>query len=164
MVNIYLNVDGSQESFLSIPDSDVGRLSIRPFRWLRYVMFSICGAHGDISATPDGPPVDYNSTSLADITDLYCNPSGMFLFVCETVAHHGPHIPGTCIFVDHEGLHDGITSTNPTERRTNFREEIIRRDGSACVVTRLAEEHCDAVHSIPRGKSDEVCNVHHESM
>ena len=29
-------------------------------------VISICGACGDRSATPDGPPVDYNSTELAD--------------------------------------------------------------------------------------------------
>ncbi len=75
MVNIYLNVDGSQVSFLSIPHSDVQRLSIRPFRWLRFVMFSICGARGDLSATPDGPPVDYDSTSLAGVT-YYYKPCG----------------------------------------------------------------------------------------
>ncbi|KAI0251428.1 hypothetical protein BJV78DRAFT_1211494, partial [Lactifluus subvellereus] len=57
-------------SFLSISNNDVQRLSIHPFRWLRYVMFSICGARGDLSATPaDSPPVDYDSdsTSLADV-------------------------------------------------------------------------------------------------
>jgi hypothetical protein len=74
MVEIYLNLHGSQVSFLSIPDSDVQRLSIRPFKWLRYVMFSICGARGDLSATPDGPPVDYGG-SLADNV-YYYSPSG----------------------------------------------------------------------------------------
>jgi hypothetical protein len=28
-------------------------------------MFSICGARSDLSPMPDGPPVDYDSTSLA---------------------------------------------------------------------------------------------------
>src|SRR6266702_890064 len=65
MVEIYLNVYGSQISFLSIPHSDVQMLSVRPFKWLRFVMFSICGARGDLSAIPDGPPVDYESAGVS---------------------------------------------------------------------------------------------------
>ena len=75
MVEIHLNHLGSQTPFLSIPVSDVQRLSIHPFRWIRYVMFSICGAFGDLSEIPDGPPVDYDSTSFANNT-YYYNPSG----------------------------------------------------------------------------------------
>ncbi|KAI0252788.1 hypothetical protein BJV78DRAFT_1124086 [Lactifluus subvellereus] len=77
MVDIYLNVHGSQVPFLSIPDSDVRRLSIHPFKWLRYVLYCICGARGDLSATPDGTPVDYDSTSLANII-YYYGPSGKY--------------------------------------------------------------------------------------
>ena len=76
MVNIYLNVDGPPLTFLNIPDSDVLRLSIRPYKWIRYTMFSICGARGYLSTAPNGPPVNYDSTSLADVIDLYYNPSG----------------------------------------------------------------------------------------
>lgn len=80
MVKIFLNADGTQVPFLSIPDSDVQRLSRRPFKWLRYVMFAICGAHGDISMTLDGPPVDYSSSSLANATYHY-NPTGTLLII-----------------------------------------------------------------------------------
>jgi hypothetical protein len=76
MVNIHLNVDGSPLFFLTIPKSEVLRLSIRPYKWMRYVMFSICGARGDISMAPNGQPVDYDSTTLADFIVLYYNPSG----------------------------------------------------------------------------------------
>jgi hypothetical protein len=79
MVNIYLNVAGTPLSFLAIPNSEVLRLSIRPYKWIRYVMFSICGARGDISTVPNGQPVNYNSTSLADV-DLCYNPSGKASF------------------------------------------------------------------------------------
>lgn len=79
MVEIYLNVHKHQVSFLSIPYSDVQRLSIRPFKWLRFIMFSICGACGDLSATPDGPPVDYNSTELAENGIYYYEPQGEFV-------------------------------------------------------------------------------------
>jgi len=74
MVDIHLNIPESRDPFISIPNSDVRRLSKRPFKWLRFVMFCICGARGDLSATPDGPPVDYDSTSFSDV--YYYNPSG----------------------------------------------------------------------------------------
>jgi hypothetical protein len=80
MVNIYLSVDASLVQFLNIPNSDALRLSIRPYKWIRYTMFSICGARGDISMAPNGQPVDYDSTSLADVVDLYYYPSGKSFF------------------------------------------------------------------------------------
>ena len=72
MVEIYLS-DNVAEIFLSVPLSDVKRLAIRPFKWLRFVMFCICGARGDLSATPDGPPVNYDTdiASFADATYYY---------------------------------------------------------------------------------------------
>jgi hypothetical protein len=81
MVEIYLNVHGAPVPFLSIPYSDIQRLSIHPFKWLCYVMFSICGACGDLSASPDGPLVDYNSTELADNSIYYYKPLGE-VFCC----------------------------------------------------------------------------------
>src|ERR1700723_4814111 len=64
MVDVYLKVEDQQVPALSIPLSDIQRLSIRPLKWLRFVTFAFCGAHGDLSPTPDGPPVDYNSVAL----------------------------------------------------------------------------------------------------
>ena len=55
MIKIYLTCVGSETPFLSIPLSNVQRLSIQPFKWLRYVMFCICGARGKLSAGPAGP-------------------------------------------------------------------------------------------------------------
>ncbi|KAI9566899.1 hypothetical protein HD554DRAFT_2315281 [Boletus coccyginus] len=140
MVDIYLNLpEVLQDPFLSIPNSDVRRLSKRPFKWLRFVMFSICGARGDLSATPDGPPVDYDlesdKTSFFDA--YYYNPSG------------------NCIFVDYAGLNDKVTSSSQTPRRSDFRDDVGRRDGGVCVITGAAGEHCEAAHLIPESKGDE---------
>ena len=41
-------------------------------------MFAICGARGDISMTPDGPPVNYDDILLEDGANLYYTPSGKF--------------------------------------------------------------------------------------
>ncbi|KAH8994522.1 hypothetical protein EDB92DRAFT_1943833 [Lactarius akahatsu] len=136
MVEIYLNVDGSRFPFLSIPLDDVQRLSIRPFKWLRYVLYSICGARGDLYARLGDPPVDYDSTELADHLIYFYEPSGH------------------CIFIDHEGLNDRLTSTDQTPRRENFRKEILARDKEFCVVTREPANDCDAAHLIPRSKTD----------
>ncbi|KAH9050859.1 hypothetical protein EDB83DRAFT_1344262 [Lactarius deliciosus] len=138
MVNICLNVDGSTILFLSIPDSDVRRLSIYPFKWLRFVVFSVCGARGRLSTTPGGPAIHYNSTSLNDIADLYYTPSGK------------------CIFVDYQSLSDQTaTSSVPMDCPSNFRDKIIARDGLACIVTRNPVQSCDAAHLIPWSKGDE---------
>jgi hypothetical protein len=76
MVNISLNINGPPILFLTIPNNDVLQLSIRPYKWICYVLFSICGAWGYLSTAPNGQPVDYDSTSLADDINLYYNPSG----------------------------------------------------------------------------------------
>lgn len=84
MINISLKVDGAYILFLSIPNDDVRRLSIHPFKWIKAVMFCICGTRGDLSEMLDGVlvPVDYSRTNLADgpadDSDimLYYNPLG----------------------------------------------------------------------------------------
>ena len=74
MVEVYLQVDGTNLHFLSIPNCDVQRLAIRPFKWLRFVMFSICGARGELHARSDDSVVDYDSTMLSN--DIYYIPRG----------------------------------------------------------------------------------------
>ena len=71
MIEIHLTNGESEIPFLSIPLSDVQRLSIRPFKWLRYVMFSICGARGELSAGPTFSEVDYETTALVDDSIYY---------------------------------------------------------------------------------------------
>jgi len=137
-IEIFLSFDEAQISFLSIPRSDIERLAVFPFRWIRYVMFAICGAPGDLCTIPRGPPVDYDRTEFADDENTYY------------------YLPSDdCAFVDHEGLNDQLTSTGQTTGRQGFRNKVIQRDGDACVVTRRGKKHCDVVHLIPRSKGDE---------
>ena len=70
-VEIYLVTHDVSVSFLSILIKDVKRLSVRPFKWLRFVMYCICGAPGEISAKARGDPVEYESTELADANGRY---------------------------------------------------------------------------------------------
>ena len=80
-IEILLNIDETQVSFLSIPRSDIERLAVFPFRWIRYVIFAISGARGDLSATPNGPAVDYETTEIAiEENTYYYRPSGQLSF------------------------------------------------------------------------------------
>jgi hypothetical protein len=79
-----------------------------------------------------------------------------FLLVCKIVAHYGSE---NCTFVDHEGLNEQLTSTSLTPHRYDFRQGIIRRDGSFCVITQDPASYCDAAHLIPRCKGDEVMSI-----
>jgi hypothetical protein len=80
-IEIFLSFHDAQISFLSIPRSDIDRLAVYPFRWIRYVMFTICGARGELSTLPNGPPVDYDKTEFADAENTYYyRPSGKLSF------------------------------------------------------------------------------------
>jgi hypothetical protein len=86
------------------------------------------------------------------------------LFVCEIAVHVVSISPGHCAFVDYECLddrsyHTSTTTEESTDSTTScrdFRDDVVRRDGPACVVTKMEEYICDAVHLIPHSKGDEV--------
>ena|SRR6266478_5409360 len=78
----FLCIDERQISFLSIPRSDIERLAVSPFQWIRYVLFAICGARGDLCTTPNGPVVAYEDTEIpSEKNKYYYLPSGN-LFLC----------------------------------------------------------------------------------
>ena len=80
-----------------------------------------------------------------------------FLSVCEIAVHSVSTSPEECAFVDSdEGSNDRLTSTAQTPRRAHFRDDVIKRDGPACVITQAEEGHSDAAHLIPHSKGDEV--------
>jgi hypothetical protein len=79
-----------------------------------------------------------------------------FVFVCEIAVHSVLTSPGDCAFVDHLGLNDRITTTGGSTRRGDFRDDVVRRDGPACVVTEVEKEDCVAAHLIPHSKGDAV--------
>jgi hypothetical protein len=84
-IEIFLSIDETQISFLSIPRSDIERLAVSPFQGIRYVMFAICGARGDISTTPNGSAADYENTEIPnDENTYYYRPSSKLSFcVCD---------------------------------------------------------------------------------
>ena len=59
--------------------------------------------------------------------------------------------------MDYKGLNEQMTSsTVATDRCYNFRQDVMQRDGSHCIITHEFEEICDAAHLIPRHKGNEV--------
>jgi hypothetical protein len=73
-IEIFLILDDEvQIPLLSIPHSDIERLAFSPFRWICYVMFTICGSEGDLFETPDPncPAVDYDRTEFPKNTYYY---------------------------------------------------------------------------------------------
>ena len=80
-IGIKLSTDQTKTSFLSILRSDIERLAVSPLRWLRFVMFAICGARADLSTTSNGPAVDYENTEIGDDENTYYHrPSGKLSF------------------------------------------------------------------------------------
>ena len=87
-IEIFLSIDEMRISFLSIPCSDIERLAVLPFQWIRYVMFAICGARGDLCTTPNGPAVAYEDAEIAN-DKYYYRPSGKLSFCardCSSVS------------------------------------------------------------------------------
>ena len=70
-IEIFLSIDETQISFLSIPCSNIERLTVSPFQWICYVLFAICGACGNLSTTPNSPAVDHKNTKIANDENTY---------------------------------------------------------------------------------------------
>ena len=158
-IEIFLHDNDGPIPFLSIFKDDIRRLSLTPHRWIIFVMFTICGVHGMLTATPGGPAVELD-TMFPDLLERYyfvpqCpNSNKRLLFVTL----HPSHIfTGTFLaFIDHRALNDSVTSTVKTSRSRQFRQQVVNRDG-VCVVTGNIPQICDAAHIIPRSKGDKVC-------
>ncbi|EDQ99804.1 uncharacterized protein LACBIDRAFT_334685 [Laccaria bicolor S238N-H82] len=142
MVDVYLPIEDRQILALSIPFVDIERLSLRPVKWLRSLVFTVCGVRGDLSTTPNGPPVDYDTSTLDNLDERY-------FFVPE----------GDYRIVDFCGLDDQITSNARTLRSSNFHRDIMDRDGPACVFTMMGEADCQAAHLLPKSKGDEYIQL-----
>ena len=122
----------------------------------------LCGVRGDLSAVPNGPPVDYDSISLADhiAETYYYTPEGNI---------HGSHIYlssliitiyapiGDYHVIDSNAMNDRIISSEQTPRSSRFRREVMERDGPVCVFTLTDGSMCDAAHLLAKSKGDEVC-------
>ncbi len=84
VVDIYLDSDDSDpQLLLSVPSSDIQRLTYSPLKWLRFVTFTICGARGHLVASHKGHVMNYG-TSINDIVGkYYYHPSGEASLCCS---------------------------------------------------------------------------------
>ena len=60
------------------------------------------------------------------------------------------------VYVAYNVLNDRIMSSAQTQRRHDFHDDVIERDGQLCIITQEPAEDCDASHIIPKSKGDEV--------
>ncbi|KAG8221119.1 hypothetical protein J3R82DRAFT_2646 [Butyriboletus roseoflavus] len=105
---------------LSIPREDIKRFTLYPLKWVHFATFTVCGAKGDLSATPGGKIVEYDNVSF------------------ESLEHKYYYTPNdTYHLTDYQAFNDGITSSVATSRRTNFREDTRRRDNTKAATTLL---------------------------
>jgi len=160
-VNIFLIENGGQSPFLSIPKGDIQRLTLSPHKWLRFVMFTICGAHGVLSTVPQGPPVDDN-TRFTDICDAYYYTPDGEIPLAFVVTLPLMHVPATSTdtspcFLDYDVLKEKVTQSAHTSHAVAFLHHVMERDGQFCVVTKESKEACDAAHIIPKCKGSLVC-------
>ena len=151
-VHIFLDEGITQSLFLAISTGDIERLSHSPHKRLEFVMFTICGAHGVLSATPAGIAVD-DDTAFFGISQSYYyrflqGTNGESLFFLSLQSSN----ISTGMSAK---LNERETSTARTPRATDFRTRIVNRDQS-CVVTTRDPRACDAAHLIPRSKGDAV--------
>ncbi|KAH9026840.1 hypothetical protein EDB85DRAFT_1978191 [Lactarius pseudohatsudake] len=131
--------------YLTLPLDTLAALhfSHRPFKWIRYAIGVVTGAHGDLSTSPDSPydGVDYNANLPTSSVNLYYHTNDQEK---QRMFPIDPHI-----------LRTQDTTSVSSSRRGTFREDVAARDGQRCVWTSLGMIYCDAVHLIPHSKSDE---------
>ncbi|KAF8959530.1 hypothetical protein BDZ97DRAFT_1390100 [Flammula alnicola] len=144
-----LNLDTTNWSWvhcLALPLGTLNSLqfSQRPYRWIRHAIGVVVGAEGFLSTSYDLiGGVDYNAALPAESAVLYYHLSDAErrrMFPAD------PSIGRTHV--------TSSSSSEPTTRMAEFRNEVAQRDGRKCVLTGLEETVCDAVHLLPHSKGD----------
>ena len=83
-VELHIRIDNTYIPVLSIPVDDCNRFALNPLRWLRFLGYAIYGSQGHISATADGPPVDYES-AVEGGAHYYFTSQGTSIHSCWVV-------------------------------------------------------------------------------
>ena len=119
--------------------------SQRSYKWIRYAIGVVVGTEGILSASPDLPAnaVDYDDDLLPESINLYYHTS---------IQERERAFP-----IDHDIARTQITSSAHTDRREDFRADVVERDRGQCVLTGFEADMCDAAHLIGHSKGDDVC-------
>ena len=119
---------------------------LKPYKWIRFAIGIVVGAHGELRREPDlsnSVPINYDDSRLPGVkTDLYYHTTDeekgqMFPF--------DPELANAKV----------VTPSQTSTRRSHFRDDVARRDGQRCVVTRDFPYN-QAAHLIPHSKGDTV--------
>jgi hypothetical protein len=117
--------------------------SQQSYKWIRFAIGVVTGAEGTLSTSPDSStPMDYDALLAA--TDLYY--------------HMSAEERGRIFPIDPSIMRTRITSSVQSDRRTDFRSEVLERDREQCVLTRIhsSEGVCEAAYLIAHSKGDDV--------
>ncbi|RDB23674.1 hypothetical protein Hypma_009451 [Hypsizygus marmoreus] len=135
-VQIYICIDSNWMPVLEMPITELGRLTTRPLKWLRFVTSVIYGQKGFLYLDSNGVGVsDYDSTTL----------QASYFFWAE----------GPSRFIDLKARgRSAIPYFLPLAEPTDFRDAVLARDKD-CVFSDWPGSTCAAVHIIPRSKGDE---------
>jgi hypothetical protein len=80
---IHLFIKGQWHHTFNIPTEHLHLYSLRPFKWLRYLAYTVSASEADLCSSADGIPVDYSLPSNnpdAFEGDYYYHPNRMFSF------------------------------------------------------------------------------------
>jgi hypothetical protein len=126
------------------------QFSRRLYPWIRYAIGVVVGAEGVLSTTPDSlSAVDEDNIPPTESVKLYYHISDEEKRRTFPV---NPHIANS-----------HVTSSAPSTRRDDFRDEVAKRDGGRCVLTGLGTIYCTAVHLLSQSKGDMVCHSYSKS-
>jgi hypothetical protein len=114
---------------LSLPITKLNELhfSQRPYKWIKYAIGVVIGAHGDLSSHSESNNiqiVDYNTALPTNSTDLY---------------YHVSNEEKQMMFpLDPDMFHTSITSSTTSNQMGTFWVEVAARDGQQCIWTRMS--------------------------
>src|SRR5258708_7082335 len=140
---------------LSIPLVKCREYSVNPLKWLAYLGYAIYGAEGRLSTSKCGQEIRNYSADVqprsyyfisAGKSDLSHSLLSLLTFLDE------PR------FVDVDAVNERTSNlSNLTDRRADFRQRVIERDGT-CVITAEPADLCHACHILPHSNGDDVCS------
>jgi hypothetical protein len=151
-VELHMRINDAYMPVLSIPVTDCNRFSLRPLSWLRFLGYCIYGRMGNISSTPDGPPIDYQMAVQAGARYYFTSPG---THIAVDAGFKLIILTETPRLLDTQCIDDRTSDADTTESRAGFRGRLTDRDGT-CIVTNAPPLLCHGSHYYPHSKGSEV--------
>lgn len=139
------------------------KLSLKPYKWIRYAIGVVVGAQGHLSTSSDPLSrltVDHNINANEFLTqhtsELYYHLSDaekVLMFPID------PDLGRT-----NTSCYSTASDSAATSHRVRFRQDVKDRDGEACVLTGYGIPVCDALHLLAHSKGDKVCTFRSQAI